>query len=135
MALPIVGIIGSVLKNGFGIFGDYLEGKRKLKYAEVNAKLRMLESAQAHTQDWENLWAQQASSSLKDEWWTAIVSIPLILVFFPGMVGYVREGFEVLNTLPEWYIQLVMIAFGASFGIRIIPKGFNILKSLAKKPQ
>lgn len=125
----VVDLVGNI----FGGVNDHFKAKRELKKAKVNSEIRMLENAQQHTIDWEKLWAAQASGSLKDEWWTAIVSIPLILVFVPDMVEHVKAGFAALEELPEWYVQMVMIAFGASFGVRIVPKGFNILKGLAKR--
>ena len=40
------------------------------------------------------------------------------------MTEYVRAGFEVLNTLPDWYHIFCFIAVSSSFGI----KGVDSLK-------
>lgn len=129
-------LLGPILNIGKEIIGgvnDHFKSKRELKRAEVDAKLRILEKTATHDMDWERLWAQQAAESWKDEWWTIVVSIPLIMVFVPSLQHYVFDGFTALQQLPEWYQQLVMIAFGASFGVRIVPKGVNIVKELLKK--
>jgi len=50
-----------------------------------------------------------------------VLTIPAILVFIPGMEDVVQRGFMVLDTLPDWYQNALMIAISASFGI----KGFT----------
>ena len=44
------------------------------------------------------------------------------------MTEYVRNGFEVLNTLPEWYQYLLFIAISASFGIKGVGQAAKMLK-------
>lgn len=131
----MIPFIGPLIEIGSQIIGgvkDHFEGKRKLKQAELETKLRILETQSTHEMDWEKLWAQQAADSWKDEYWTIIISIPLILCFIPETVQFVDAGFAALNKTPEWYQGLVALAFGASFGVRIIPKGVNIVQSLLK---
>ena len=53
---------------------------------------------------------------------------PAILVFIPGMKDYVKEGFEILNTLPEWYQYLLFIAISASFGIKGVGQAAKMLR-------
>jgi len=48
-------------------------------------------------------------------------------VFIPSMTEYVRTGFEVLNTLPEWYQYLLFIAISASFGIKGAGQAMKIM--------
>ena len=54
----------------------------------------------------------------KDEFALVVLLAPAILVFIPGMKEYVKEGFDILATLPEWYQYLLYIAISASFGIK-----------------
>ena len=56
--------------------------------------------------------------SYKDEFALGVLLAPAILVFIPSMTEHVRNGFEVLNTLPEWYQYLLFIAVSSSFGIK-----------------
>ena len=62
--------------------------------------------------------ADATVDSWKDEFALIVLLLPAILVFIPSMTEYVRVGFEVLNTLPEWYQYLLFIAISASFGIK-----------------
>jgi hypothetical protein len=68
----------------------------------------------------EAAWNQKALDNVgwKDEYWTIALSIPMFAVFCPWLVGYVREGFAVLETLPDWYKGAVGLMIGASFGYR-----------------
>ena len=68
--------------------------------------------------DWEALHAQGSQSSWKDEWFTVLFSIPLIMCFIPPLVPYVEQGFAVLETMPDWYKGFLGAAVAASFGIR-----------------
>jgi len=124
---PITAVVGLV-SNIFGGVSDHFEGKRKLKQAELDTKLSIMSIKATHEVDWEKLWAAQAAESWKDEWWTLVVSVPLILVFIPDMVPHVQAGFAALDTLPEFYQWMVVTAFGASFGVRIAPKVKGMFK-------
>jgi len=58
------------------------------------------------------------NSGWKDEFWTIVLSIPLIGVFFPGWVDVFIAGFEALERTPEWYRWAVAVAIGSAFGVR-----------------
>lgn len=90
-----------------------LEGKVKIEQAKAEMEVRKLEA--------DNAWelAQIANSGWKDEWVLILLSIPLVLVFIPEMAPYIQQGFSVLATTPEWYRWLILIIFGAIYGIRI----------------
>jgi hypothetical protein len=51
-----------------------------------------------------------------------IILIPLILVFIPGMEQIVKNGFDRLNELPEWYTYLVFLTISAALGIKGVDK-------------
>lgn len=93
----------------------------KIAKAKAEAEIE-LKKATADI-DWEQTWAQQASKSWKDEYWTIILSLPAILVFIPPMRQHVAEGFVALDqTVPEWYIVALLSAIGAAFGLRALTK-------------
>ena len=54
--------------------------------------------------------------------------LPAILVFLPGMKDYVKDGFEILASLPEWYQYLLYIAISASFGIKGVGQAAKMFK-------
>lgn len=113
--------IASVVGNIFGIGKDYLENKRVEKQELHTQKMERIKQES----DWENTHAQNSGTSWKDEFWTIVFAIPLVLCFIPDMVGYVDAGFEALDKTPEWYRYCLLTLVGASVGVRNIPKLFN----------
>jgi hypothetical protein len=75
--------------------------------------------------DWDIEMARSSASSWKDEWLVILFSIPLILAFIPGMEDVVRNGFEQLNKMPEWYQYSLGVIVAASFGVRSATKFFG----------
>ena len=72
--------------------------------------------------------ADATVDSWKDEFALIVLLLPAILVFIPSMTEYIRVGFEVLNTLPEWYQYLLFIAISASFGIKGVGQAAKMLR-------
>ena len=62
--------------------------------------------------------AEGSMYSWKDEYWTIILSIPMILCFFPDMVPHIKAGFAALKGMPDWYQNVLMLSISASFGYR-----------------
>ncbi len=58
-----------------------------------------------------------------------VLLLPAILVFIPSMTEYVRAGFEVLNTLPDWYQYLLFIAVSSSFGIKGVAQATKLMRN------
>jgi hypothetical protein len=44
------------------------------------------------------------------------------MAFIPEAVHIVRDGFEVLESMPDWYKAFLGAAVAASFGIRTLTK-------------
>ncbi len=133
----MIPIIGEVIGNLFGIGRDYLQGRRKLKEAELISKLRINEvktdaqekrisNGQKADIAWENTSLSQ--SGWKDEYWTLVLSIPLIMCFFPFLVGYVTAGFTALELTPIWYRYAIGIAIGSAFGVRSLASFMKLKK-------
>jgi hypothetical protein len=61
---------------------------------------------------------QIRNSGWKDEYWTIVLSAPVILVFIPFFQPYVAGGFASLEQAPEWYLVAVGTAIAAAFGVR-----------------
>ncbi len=109
--------------------GTFLEGqvtkskaKATLAQTEAEAKAEILKTAATHDSKWELIMAESTKSSIKDEIVTVIILIPLILVFIPGMEQIVKNGFDRLNELPEWYTYLVFLTISAALGIKGVDK-------------
>jgi len=66
------------------------------------------------------------STSLKDEFLTIVLTIPLGVVFYAAvwgdmaMIAQVELAFEVMSTLPEWYQWCFMGCVAATFGLRSV---------------
>lgn len=121
MAIPALPIISGLLTLG----QTWLESRAKRKEAMTEAEAQVIKQASQSVADWEAYMAKASGDSYKDEWLTLLVSIPMILCFFPGAVDTVNAGFSALDQTPDWYRALIMIVFAASFGVRGIIKGVN----------
>ena len=96
------------------LVGEHLKRKAEEKKAVHKRKLEAIKQ----DSNWENIHANNAASSWKDEWFTILFSIPCVLAFFPSMVPVVMQGFEVLSNMPDWYKGFLGAAVAASFGLR-----------------
>ena len=72
-------------------------------------------------------WEAQSinNSGWKDEGTWLVLSIPLILVFFPIFQPAVLAGFAALETTPLWYRVLISTVYLATFGIRMWRRNLN----------
>lgn len=71
-------------------------------------------------QEWDISQANNAGSSWKDEWFTIVLSVPMIGAFIPDVVPYIEEGFRVLDSMPDYYKGFLGAAVAASFGIKAL---------------
>ena len=93
-----------------------LEGDIAVAKAATEGKVKRLADGQVGDIAWENTSIN--NSGWKDEWFTIILSIPVIMCFIPGLVDYVRQGFTALEACPEWYRWAFLVAVSSSFGYR-----------------
>ena len=109
----------------------WLSNKAEEKKAVHEQKLSVIKSES----NWENLMAESSASSWKDEYWTIILSMPFVLLFFAVlmdntlMIERIELAFLLFDKLPDWYQYLLFMAISASFGIR----GAKSLMELRKK--
>jgi hypothetical protein len=107
MIIPIISAIGSIAST-------WISGKADEAKAKQDVKLKMLQSEE----NWEKIMAEGSQSSWKDEWFTIVLSIPMIAAFIPDLVPYIQTGFQVLDTMPEYYKGFLAAAIAASFGLK-----------------
>lgn len=103
-----------------------LEGDVAVAKAVTNARIEKVKTGQAADIAWEKTSLDQ--SGWKDEYWTIVLSIPMIMCFIPGLVDYVAQGFVALQKTPEWYQYAIGIAIGSAFGVRQIGNFMKLKK-------
>jgi len=112
-----ISVLGSLTSN-------WLEGKQ----AASEEKLKIAKARAVAEIEWDIQQAESSKSSWKDEYWTVVLSVPMIMCFIPDAAPYVQRGFIVLkDSVPDWYIMAVGAAIACAFGYR----GFN--KVMGKK--
>ena len=58
---------------------------------------------------------------LKDEFVLLALMVPAICAFLPFMQPHIERGFQILETLPEYYTHLLYLACSVSLGVRAAP--------------
>ena len=124
----MIPLISPIISAVSSIGGSWMENKLQETKARSRVKVAKAEAeAEVHKKiatgeiEWEKTMASASGDSWKDEYLVLVLTIPAILVFIPGMEDIVQRGFHVLDSLPDWYQNALMIAISASFGI----KGFT----------
>lgn len=102
-----------------------LEAQTKLAVAKLEAEAALALKRAEHSSNWEMEAVRQAGTSWKDEYWTIVLSIPMIAVFFEPLQAAVLDGFHNLEQAPLWYQAAVMAALSFAFGLRALNKFTN----------
>jgi hypothetical protein len=120
------------LPNIFGPLSDYLQARVDLKKAKVTAEAQAYLTAAQGDNAWELIAAQK--TGLLDEYWTAVLSVPLVLSFIPSAQPWIKDGFAALETAPDWYLWAVGASIGWAFARRRVPDFLGgALGKLARK--
>lgn len=110
-----------ILGSALGIAGDWLEGRRERANARLQADIEIERRRGTAEIDWDNIHAQNSLSSWKDEWFTVMLSLPIIGIFIPPLRDSVAQSFVYLeNNVPDWYLAYFGLAVAAAFGYRNI---------------
>lgn len=119
-------LIGPIAELG----RQWLKNKAEVKQATHEANLKKIQQES----NWEDTMAQGSLTSWKDEWFTVVLSVPVVAVGFgialdnPTVLVRTKEALEALSGLPEWYQYLLYIAVLSSFGIRGVDKLMELRK-------
>jgi hypothetical protein len=123
-------ILGGVLGAVADLGKTYLGNKAAEKQAKHEARMNTIKN----DADWETKMAEASNNSLKDEFFSGVLSLPLLFIGYavavddPTIINRVKEGFNTLSELPEWYQYLLFIAVSSSFGIKGADKIMNLRK-------
>ena len=121
---PIANLAGTWFQNKV----EKTKADGLAKVAEAKARATVAEKVAAGEVAWEGKMADATVDSWKDEFALVVLLAPAILGCIPGMREYVKSGFEILATLPDWYQYLLYIAISASFGIKGVGQAAKMLK-------
>ena len=95
---------------------DSFKGKRELKKAITDNKIRLAKSEQEHNQDWE--LKQLSNAGYKDD----VLFYAFVLVFV--WAGFYPEAsqkfFTNINTLPEWFLKTWFWIVASVLGVKKI---------------
>jgi len=127
MFTALIGPIANLASSWMSSKVEKVKADGQAKVAQAKAKAAVAEKVATGEVQWEKSMADATDGSWKDEFALIVLLLPAILVFIPSMTEYVRIGFEVLNTLPEWYQYLLFIAISASFGIKGAGQAMKII--------
>lgn len=108
-------MIATVITTIGGLVSDWLSHKREEKTETHKAKMRTI----ANRQEWDLAQAENAKTSWKDEWFVILLSMPLIGAF-TGFEGEIARGFQVLDSMPDYYKAFLAAAVAASFGFKAL---------------
>tara|TARA_R100000406_G_scaffold76261_1_gene56779 strand:+ start:422 stop:799 length:378 start_codon:yes stop_codon:yes gene_type:complete len=103
-----------------GLAQTWMANRQEQSQAKHVAKMQVIQN----TATWEQHMAQASANSWKDEWFTVVLSAPVLAIMWGvGMndldiIARVGMAFEELSRLPDWYSYLLYVAVTASFGIR-----------------
>ena len=109
--IQLLGVVGNLAQT-------FIEGKVE----KQKAKQKIMQTAVDNDSKWEMIMAESTRSSWKDEIITIIVLIPVVLVFIPSMEDVVKQGFDRLNELPQWYQNILYVTILAGLGLKGVDK-------------
>ena len=128
MFAALIGPIANLASSWMESKVEKVKADGQAKVAQARSKAAVADKVASGEIAWEKSMADNTDSSWKDEFALIVLLAPAILVFIPSMTEYVRSGFEVLNTLPEWYQYLLFIAVSSSFGIKGVGQAMKMIK-------
>ena len=125
--LQFLGPIANLASSWMDSKVEKVKADGQVKVAQAKAKAVVAEKVASGEVAWEKSMADATDGSWKDEFALVVLLLPAILVFIPSLTEYVRTGFEVLNTLPDWYQYLLFIAVSSSFGIKGVGQAMKLM--------
>lgn len=60
----------------------------------------------------------QKHNGWRGNYLTIVLSLPMILVFFPRLAPHIEAGFEQMKAMPDWYKAGVAVMIASAFGYR-----------------
>ena len=118
--MPVPAIISGL----FGIGKTFLDHRREKSQAKHERKVKEITGEISVQQS----RIADMATSWKDEYLAIIISLPFLAVFWYALTGNpegiqrVKDAFEAMNSLPEWYRWAFLGIIGGVFGLRGVDK-------------
>lgn len=135
-------LLTSLLKGLWDLGKDWVDRKKEKAQLKHQVKLKEIEQ--------DSLLIQGGIKSWKDEWWTIIISLPLVQLMMAPVIelimldtpynqgdwtNAVMSGLEALNSVPDWHIYIATASALYSFGIKPTVKSVtNLVSKRNKEP-
>ena len=117
LAKPLLGVVTDSVKG----FIQTKKLKGEVKIAQIAAEKKRNEDIVSGKIKWEQSAIDQMKGSWKDEFVLLALMIPAICAFLPFMQPHIERGFQILESLPEYYTHLLYLACSVSLGVRAAP--------------
>lgn len=112
----IASSISSYLTDRQKIKAAEKERSDELKKANLDAKLEAIRAGQAADIHQDN--GARANAGWMDDISFYLFLLPVPLAFFPGMVPHIHAGFQVLESMPEYYQVALGLMLVSVWGYR-----------------
>lgn len=92
--------------------------------AKAKTQLALAENGQKIEADWDSHAQEQMRFSWKDEFLTAVLIFPIVLMFISALIGSDElldrtiKAVKALDQFPYWYIILIFGIIASTFGLR-----------------
>lgn len=112
-------LLGPIVETVGGLWSN--RQKRKMQKQELDNAIHMKKIERVINGDIAEV--EWNTNSINKAGWrpgflTIILSAPMVLVFIPWLVPYIREGFAVLDTTPVWYRAAIAVMISSAFGVK-----------------
>ena len=124
----ISGLASGLVSPITNVFVKHNDNKTKIKSKQIDR----IVNAEDKLAEWEAIQAEGGNNSLKDEYITIIITIPIPVIFFSVMYSVVtgdpmvaegaKAGVEALKDLIPNYHELLYIVCLAAIGIKAIKR-------------
>jgi hypothetical protein len=119
MANPLQLLFGPIVEAVGGIIQRRQERKARkdeMNHAIHEKKIERIKAGHIAEVEWNK--TAKATAGWIDDYLTIILSLPMILVFFPDLVPHIEAGFAALDKTPVWYRSAIAVMISAGFGYK-----------------
>lgn len=112
-------LLGPIVETVGGLWANRQERKARKQELEAEIhtkKLEYIQEGRIAEVEWNK--TAKLTSGWIDDYLTIILSLPMILVFFPDLVPHIKAGFAALEETPIWYRSAIAVMISAGFGFK-----------------